>query len=88
VGAAQVHYNHSLFSRRDAITEGSPPDARTAVCRLPARRRWKEALSLASGTLYHDLSSDPGFMGLYQRGLFLPHTDEESYRSVLAAEVS
>jgi len=26
-------------------------------------------------------------MELYQRGLFLPHTDEESYRSVLAAEV-
>jgi len=27
-------------------------------------------------------------MELYQRGLFLPHTDEESYRSVLAAEAS
>jgi len=25
-------------------------------------------------------------MELYQRGLFLPHTDEESYRSALAAE--
>ena len=58
-----------------------------ALGALRNRRRWKEALSLASGTLYHDLSSDPGFMELYQRGLFLPHTDEESYRSVLAAEV-
>jgi len=59
-----------------------------ALGALRNRRRWKEALSLASGTLYHDLSSDPGFMELYQRGLFLPHTDEESYRSVLAAEVT
>ena len=58
-----------------------------ALGALRNRRRWKEALSLASGTLYHDLSSDPGFMELYQRGLFLPHTDEERYRSVLAAEV-
>ena len=58
-----------------------------ALGALRNRRRWKEALSLATGTLYHDLSSDPGFMELYQRGLFLPHTDEESYRSVLAAEV-
>ncbi len=39
VGAAQVRYNHSLFSCRAATTEGSPPDARTAVRRLPARRR-------------------------------------------------
>jgi hypothetical protein len=52
----------------------------------PGSPRW-EALSLASGTLYHDLSSDPGFMDLYQRGLFLPHTDAERYRSVLAEEV-
>jgi uncharacterized 2Fe-2S/4Fe-4S cluster protein (DUF4445 family) len=59
-----------------------------ALGALRNRRRWKEALSLASGTVYHDLSSDPGFMELYQRGLFLPHTDEESYRSVLAAEVT
>ena len=59
-----------------------------ALGALRNRRRWKEALSLASGTLYHDLSSDPGFMELYQRGLFLPNTDEESYRSVLAAEAS
>jgi uncharacterized 2Fe-2S/4Fe-4S cluster protein (DUF4445 family) len=57
-----------------------------ALGALRNRRRWREALSLASGTLYHDLSSDPGFMDLYQRGLFLPHTDAESYRSVLAAE--
>ena len=59
-----------------------------ALGALRNRRRWKEALSLASGTLYHDLSSDTGFMELYQRGLFLPHTDEERYRSVLDAEVS
>jgi uncharacterized 2Fe-2S/4Fe-4S cluster protein (DUF4445 family) len=58
-----------------------------ALGALRNRRRWREALSLASGTLYHDLSSDPGFMDLYQRGLFLPHTDAESYRSVLAGEV-
>ena len=57
-----------------------------ALGALRNRRRWKEALSLASGTVYHDLSSDRGFMDLYQRGLFLPHTDEESYRSVLAGE--
>ncbi|HAM32235.1 MAG TPA: ferredoxin [Deltaproteobacteria bacterium] len=59
-----------------------------ALGALRNRRRWKEALSLASGTLYHDLSSDPGFMELYQRALFLPHTDEESYRFVLEGEVS
>jgi hypothetical protein len=34
--------------------------------------------------LYHDLSSDPAFMDLYQRALFLPHTDEEGYRAALA----
>jgi len=58
-----------------------------ALGALRNRRRWKEALSLAAGTQYHDLSSDPGFMEMYQRGLFLPHTDAERYRSVLAAEV-
>ncbi len=58
-----------------------------ALGALRNRRRWKEAVSLASGTAYHDLSSDPGFMERYRRGLFLPHTDEENYRSVLAAEV-
>jgi uncharacterized 2Fe-2S/4Fe-4S cluster protein (DUF4445 family) len=57
-----------------------------AIGALRNRRRWKEALSLASGTVYHDLSSDPGFMELYQRALFLPHTDEESYRAALTAE--
>ena len=57
-----------------------------ALGALRNRRRWKEAQSLATGTLYHDLSSDPGFMELYQRALFLPHTDEERYRSVLAGE--
>ncbi len=56
-----------------------------AIGALRNRRRWKEALSLASGTVYHDLSSDPCFMELYQRALFLPHTDEESYRAALAA---
>jgi len=59
-----------------------------ALGALRNRRRWKEALSLASGTVYHDLSSDPGFIERYQRGLFLPHTDEERYRSVLAAEAT
>jgi uncharacterized 2Fe-2S/4Fe-4S cluster protein (DUF4445 family) len=55
-----------------------------AVGALRNRRRWKEAIALAPATAYHDLSSDPGFMDLYQRALFLPHTDEESYRAVLA----
>jgi len=59
-----------------------------ALGALRNRRRWKEALSLASGTVYHDLSSDPGFMDLYQRALFLPHTDEETYRAVLGGEVN
>ncbi len=58
-----------------------------AVGALRNRRRWKEAVALAPATAYHDLSSDPGFMDLYQRGLFLPHTDEESYRAVIAAGV-
>ena len=58
-----------------------------ALGALRNRRRWKEAHALASGTVYHDLSSDPGFMELYQRGLFLPHTDEEGYRAVLAEEM-
>jgi uncharacterized 2Fe-2S/4Fe-4S cluster protein (DUF4445 family) len=56
-----------------------------AIGALRNRRRWKEALELAPSTLYHDLSSDPGFMELYQRALFLPHTDEESYRAALSA---
>ncbi|RJP20041.1 MAG: DUF4445 domain-containing protein [Deltaproteobacteria bacterium] len=56
-----------------------------AIGALRNRRRWKEALALASSTLHHDLSLDPDFMELYQRALFLPHTDEESYRAALAA---
>ena len=55
-----------------------------AIGALRNRRRWKEALELAPGTAYHDLSSDPGFMELYQRALFLPHTDEEGYRAALS----
>ncbi|HEX9204953.1 MAG TPA: ASKHA domain-containing protein [Candidatus Deferrimicrobiaceae bacterium] len=55
-----------------------------AIGALRNRRRWKEALELAPATLYHDLSSDPAFMELYQRALFLPHTDEEGYRAALA----
>lgn len=52
-----------------------------AIGALRNRRRWEEAASLAPSTAYHDLSSDPGFMDLYQRALFLPHTDAESYRA-------
>jgi len=52
---------------------------------LRNRRRWREALALAPATVYHDLSTDPAFTDLYQRGLFLPHTDEESYRAALTA---
>jgi len=55
-----------------------------AIAALRNRRRWKEAVELAAGTAYHDLSSDPGFMEMYQRALFLPHTDEEGYRAALA----
>jgi uncharacterized 2Fe-2S/4Fe-4S cluster protein (DUF4445 family) len=55
-----------------------------AIGALRNRRRWKEAQELAPATLYHDLSSDPAFMDLYQRALFLPHTDEEGYRAALA----
>jgi len=55
-----------------------------AIGALRNRRRWKEAQALARATVYHDLSSDPSFMELYQRALFLPHTDEESYRAALA----
>jgi uncharacterized 2Fe-2S/4Fe-4S cluster protein (DUF4445 family) len=54
-----------------------------AIGALRNRRRWREALELAPATLYHDLSSDPAFMELYQRALFLPHTDEEGYRAAL-----
>jgi len=55
-----------------------------AIGALRNRRRWKEALELAAATVYHDLSSDPAFMEMYQRALFLPHTDEEGYRAALA----
>jgi uncharacterized 2Fe-2S/4Fe-4S cluster protein (DUF4445 family) len=55
-----------------------------AIGALRNRRRWKEAVGLAAETVYHDLSSDPGFMEMYQRALFLPHTDEERYREALA----
>ncbi len=54
-----------------------------AVGALRSRRRWKEALSLAASATYHDLSSDAGFMESFQRALFIPHTDEESYKNVL-----
>jgi uncharacterized 2Fe-2S/4Fe-4S cluster protein (DUF4445 family) len=55
-----------------------------AIGALRNRRRWKEALELAPATVYHDLTSDPAFMELYQRALFLPHTDEERYREALS----
>lgn len=55
-----------------------------AIGALRSRRRFREAVDLAAGTAYHDLSSDPGFMDLYQRALFIPHTDAESFRAVLA----
>jgi uncharacterized 2Fe-2S/4Fe-4S cluster protein (DUF4445 family) len=57
-----------------------------AIGALRSRRRWEEAAALAPSTAYHDLSSDPGFMDLYQRALFLPHTDAESYRANLWPE--
>lgn len=55
-----------------------------AVGALRNRRRWKEAVALAEATAYHDLSSDPAFLEAFQRALFIPHTDEESYREVLS----
>ena len=54
-----------------------------AIGSIRSRRRWKEALSIAAGATYHDLSSDAGFMEAFQRALFIPHTDEESYRKIL-----
>ncbi len=59
-----------------------------AIGALRSRKRWEEAVSLAPSTAYHDLSSDPGFMDLYQRALFLPHTDAESYRATLGPETA
>ncbi|MCL5884178.1 MAG: ASKHA domain-containing protein [Deltaproteobacteria bacterium] len=55
-----------------------------AIGVLRSRRRWKEALSLCAATSYHDLSTDPGFMEAYQRALFIPHTEEERYRTALS----
>jgi uncharacterized 2Fe-2S/4Fe-4S cluster protein (DUF4445 family) len=57
-----------------------------AIGALRSRRRWEEALGLAASTAYHDLSSDPDFMDLYQRALFIPHTDAESYRAAVLPE--
>ena len=65
-------------------TDRSGPNRAGRQKRLRNRRRWREALELAPATQYHDLSSDPAFMELYQRALFLPHTDEERYRAALA----
>ncbi len=55
-----------------------------AIGALRNRKRWEEAVALAPATAYHDLSSDPDFMELYQRALFIPHTDVESYRQCLS----
>ena len=55
-----------------------------AIGAIRSRRRWKEALALAAASTYHDLSYDAGFMEAFQRALFIPHTDEESYRKVLS----
>jgi uncharacterized 2Fe-2S/4Fe-4S cluster protein (DUF4445 family) len=55
---------------------------------LRNRKRWEEAAAIASSTAYHDLSSDPRFMDLYQRSLFLPHTDAEAYRGALPPEIA
>jgi uncharacterized 2Fe-2S/4Fe-4S cluster protein (DUF4445 family) len=59
-----------------------------AIGALRSRKRWEEAVALALATAYHDLSSDSGFMALYQRALFLPHTDAESYRSNRSPEIA
>jgi uncharacterized 2Fe-2S/4Fe-4S cluster protein (DUF4445 family) len=59
-----------------------------AIGALRNRKRWEEAMALAPATAYHDLSSDPGFMDLYQRALFIPHTDEETYRQCLSPEMA
>lgn len=59
-----------------------------AIGALRSRKRWEEAVALAPATAYHDLSSDSGFMALYQRALFIPHTDAESYRSNRSPEIA
>ena len=56
-----------------------------AIGSIRSRRRWKEALAIAAGSTYHDLSSDAGFMEAFQRSLFIPHTDEERYRKILSS---
>ncbi|MDA8122970.1 MAG: ASKHA domain-containing protein [Deltaproteobacteria bacterium] len=57
-----------------------------AIGALRNRKRWEEAAALAPATSHHDLSSDPDFMEFYQRALFIPHTDEETYRRCLSPE--
>ncbi len=59
-----------------------------AIGALRNRKRWEEAAAVAAGTSHHDLSSDDGFMELYQRSLFIPHTDEETYRRCLTPEAA
>jgi uncharacterized 2Fe-2S/4Fe-4S cluster protein (DUF4445 family) len=59
-----------------------------AIGALRSRKRWEEVAALAPSTAYHDLSSDPVFMDLFQRALFLPHTDAEQYRGSLSPEVA
>ncbi|MBI5576990.1 MAG: DUF4445 domain-containing protein [Deltaproteobacteria bacterium] len=57
-----------------------------AIGAIRNRKRWEEALAVCSSTDYHDLSADHAFMDLYQRALFIPHTDAESYRATLPPE--
>ena len=59
-----------------------------AIGALRSRKRWEEASALAHSTAYHDLSSDSGFTDLYQRALFLPHTDAEQYLGSLSPEIA
>jgi uncharacterized 2Fe-2S/4Fe-4S cluster protein (DUF4445 family) len=59
-----------------------------AIGALRSRKRWEEAAALAPSTAYHDLSADSGFMDLYQRALFLPHTDAESYLANTSPEIA
>lgn len=54
-----------------------------AIGAIRSRIRWEEACALCASADYHDLSSDRGFMDLYQRALFIPHTDAESYHAIL-----
>ena len=52
-----------------------------AIAALKNRKRWDEAERICSTTDYHDLSADNNFMELYQRALFIPHTDVEMYQA-------